>query len=59
MQYDTNDLHRVAAEAICDPRTVKRYLDGVRVASLSARRIKKALTDLGMLELSKDASGAA
>lgn len=46
---DAHGLRRVAAEAICDEKTVARYLDGLRVRSTSRTRIEAALMRLGLV----------
>ena len=42
------DLLRIACAAVCDRRTVRRYLDGRPVTNSSAARIERALRDLGV-----------
>jgi DNA-binding LacI/PurR family transcriptional regulator len=37
---------QVAAEASCDPRTVRRYLDGKRVRTMARERIEMAMKKL-------------
>jgi hypothetical protein len=41
----------LAAAASVDPRTIQRYLDGQRVASLCSERIERALGDAGLAHL--------
>lgn len=40
------EILQVAAEAQCDPRTVKSYVDGKRVYGLSKDRIEAAIKKL-------------
>jgi len=40
------DIRRVAAEAMCDPRTVKAYAEGRRVYALTRERIESAIKKL-------------
>src|SRR6266851_1750416 len=43
-----HETRRVAVEAGCDPRTVRRYLDGEPVVSTCSDRIRRALDALGL-----------
>lgn len=44
-----HDVRRIAVEAVCDPRTIERYLRGERLGSHTMRqRIEKALRALGL-----------
>ena len=42
------DVLRIAAEAACDPRTVRRYLDGDHVYKSTAEHVRRAMQKLGM-----------
>ena len=42
-------MREIAALAICDPKTVARYLDGDRVQSTSRLRIQRAMMQLGLV----------
>jgi hypothetical protein len=42
-----HELRRVAVEAGCDPRSVRRYLDGEPVVSTLSDRIRRTLATLG------------
>jgi hypothetical protein len=44
---DAVTLYRIAAEASCDPRTAKRYLEGAAVRPMIASRLAAALNLLG------------
>ena len=39
---------RIACAAVCDRRTVRRYLNGSPVTDSTAARIERALRDLGV-----------
>lgn len=40
------DILRVAAEAVCDPRTVAKFTQGQPVRALAAERIREAMRRL-------------
>ncbi|MGO9839179.1 MAG: hypothetical protein ACLP1X_33775 [Polyangiaceae bacterium] len=40
----------ISVAASCDPRTLRRYLDGEVVAPMCAARIERALTSAGLHE---------
>jgi DNA-binding LacI/PurR family transcriptional regulator len=42
------DVLRIACAAVCDRRTVRRYLNGSPVTDSTAARIERALRDLGV-----------
>lgn len=42
-----HDIRRVAVEAMVDPRTVERYLDGKALRGLTRERIRRAMQSLG------------
>jgi hypothetical protein len=46
---DAHDVRRIAVEALVDPRTVRKYLDGHPVAKLTVRRIESAARRLGLV----------
>ena len=46
-EITTNDCRRIAAEAVCDPRTVKSFILGDPVRPLLRERIVKAMLALG------------
>lgn len=39
---------QIAAKAECDPRSVKRYLDGLPIRELTKLRIVRAMAELGI-----------
>ena len=47
-KLSSHDLRRLSVEAVCDPRTAKRYLDGLPVAIMTEARIKAALARLSL-----------
>lgn len=42
-----HDIRKVAVEAMVDPRTVERYLDGKPLKGLTRERIRRAMVTLG------------
>jgi len=42
------EIMHIAAKASCDPRTVKRFIEGKAVRELVAERIRAAMKDLGL-----------
>lgn len=55
----THDIRRVAVEASCDIRTVRRYLDGkAKKGGLVAERISNAIDKLGLPQPSSAPSNA-
>jgi len=51
LMHDSHALRRVAVEAVCDQRTVRRLLDGLPVLSTTRVRVEGALR---RLRLGKD-----
>lgn len=47
MHLNPAQLREVSVKAFADPRTVLRYLKGLRVVSTSSARIEAALVALG------------
>ena len=45
--FSKTDIMGIAAKASCDPRTVRRFLDGETVRELAAERIRAAMKELG------------
>ena len=47
-EYDACQIREIAAAAICDPRTVVRFLAGESVQGTSHMRISRAMESLGI-----------
>ena len=50
LRLNAHQVREVAVRGKCDPRTVKRYLEGKPVCSLSEERVTYALRLLGYLD---------
>lgn len=50
-RVSNHDLRRIAVEAICDPRTIVRYLRGESMSQLQATRIEQAFRALSLESL--------
>ena len=46
--FDAHQLRRIAVEAACDPDTVRKFLKGESLRSVSRVRIEAALERLGI-----------
>lgn len=46
-QLSGHDMRRVAVEAVCHDRSVKRYLEGKQTGDMTRLRIEAALRKLG------------
>lgn len=44
----TFEERQVAAQAMCDPRSVHRYLNGARLQPMMTARIERALREMGL-----------
>jgi len=42
------EVYRVAGEAMCDPRTVRRFMSGERMSAMVRERIRSAMDRLGL-----------
>jgi hypothetical protein len=50
------DVLRIAAEAVCDPRTVRRVLAGEKVRGTVMERVRRAIEHVGVVR--GEANGA-
>jgi hypothetical protein len=48
-KLDAHDARRVAAEAVCDPRSVQKYLSGGTLRPTTTQRVRAALIKLGLV----------
>lgn len=54
----THELRRIAVAAVCDPRTVVKYLRNKPIVDSGRIRIEQALRSLGRIDLVRQAAGA-
>lgn len=57
MTVTEQDVLRIAAEAVCDPRTVRRVLAGEKVRGTVMERVRRAIEHVGVVRGEAEKSG--